>query len=591
MAWPPPTVPRAVLFAPALVVLGGDLAMALGSMLVGGLVQFGLGLMKAGDLVHLILHPVVSGFVSGIGSIIIILLQIPLAVLAGIVDVGGPGGPPPWRSVRIAQEGAARLPPGRLVGAGEHIQIGRCRGRVVDPFAQQRRAVDEVDRQALEFVLVAEVAPQRVVRPQSPDGLEGQRLHPPWAEGGVVVVGRILDVDLHAVAQLAGVLVEGGLEPAVAQHAAAQPVRRQGAHVGDDRAGVEVGRAEQLQRPGGAAAFGQRRAFQHHGAGVSARHPQVGRVGAGVDPAALAQRPAVAGRSLGLPAFHVDHPAVDVELQCGDEPARQFAHRQAVAHRQGAGADEAFPAFAQQCAFHRPAGGVGAVQHPDRLAVPGRFFQHVAQRGDEGVDAAAQVLQVDQQHVEAVHHRRGGATDLAVQAEHRDAQQRVGVVGGLHHVVLLVAAQPVLRAEGGRQRDVGQRGQGVERVRQVAGHRGRMGEQGDTLARQWAAQCGVGEQAVETEADRRHHFLPSGSAQVFSISTKLLRAWKSGCSATCCTAQYSSSPSLRSITAARPISSSVPGGTAGRAADGTRASSRAALSSCAKRSSGAASAA
>jgi hypothetical protein len=27
-------------------------------------------------------------------------------------------------------------------------------------------------------------------------------------------------------------------------------------------------------------------------------------------------------------------------------------------------------------------------------------FEHVAQRGDEGVDAAAEILQVDQQHVE-----------------------------------------------------------------------------------------------------------------------------------------------------------------------------------------------
>jgi hypothetical protein len=49
-------------------------------------------------------------------------------------------------------------------------------------------------------------------------------------------------VDLHAVAQLAGVLV-GGLEPALAQPAAGQPWA-QGLHVGDDLAGVDVRRAE-----------------------------------------------------------------------------------------------------------------------------------------------------------------------------------------------------------------------------------------------------------------------------------------------------------------------------------------------------------
>jgi hypothetical protein len=44
-----------------------------------------------------------------------------------------------------------------------------------------------------------------------------------------------------------------------------------------------------------------------------------------------------------------------------------------------------------------------------------------------------------------------GLTHLAVQAEHRDAERRIGEVGRLDHVVLLVAAQAVLRAEGGRR--------------------------------------------------------------------------------------------------------------------------------------------
>ena len=83
------------------------------------------------------------------------------------------------------------------------------------------------------LVLVGEVAPQVVVGIEAADGLERQRLQPPGAEGGVVVGGALGD-DLHAVAELADVLVEGGLEPAVAQRAAAQPVRRQRPHLGDD---------------------------------------------------------------------------------------------------------------------------------------------------------------------------------------------------------------------------------------------------------------------------------------------------------------------------------------------------------------------
>ena len=114
-----------------------------------------------------------------------------------------------------------------------------------------------------------------------------------------------------------------------------------------------------------------------------------------------------------------------------------------------AGADEALPAGAQRQAFDRPAGRVGPVEHPDRLAVLGGGLEHVPQRGDEGVDAAAEVLQVDQQDIERLHHRVGRPAHFAVEAEHRDAVHRIVEVRRLDHVVLLVAAQAVLRAEGG----------------------------------------------------------------------------------------------------------------------------------------------
>src|SRR3546814_5954009 len=48
------------------------------------------------------------------------------------------------------------------------------------------------------------------------DRLERQRLHPPRLER-VMVVARPLGMNLHAVAELAGMLVEGRLEPDVAQ--------------------------------------------------------------------------------------------------------------------------------------------------------------------------------------------------------------------------------------------------------------------------------------------------------------------------------------------------------------------------------------
>ncbi len=73
-----PTGPMTVVFASALVVVGGDLAVAMAAVLVGGLVQIGLGLLRAGGLVRFIPYPVVSGFMSGIGVIIILLQSAPL---------------------------------------------------------------------------------------------------------------------------------------------------------------------------------------------------------------------------------------------------------------------------------------------------------------------------------------------------------------------------------------------------------------------------------------------------------------------------------------------------------------------------------
>ena len=268
------------------------------------------------------------------------------------------------------------------------------------------------------------------------------------------------------------------------------------------RARVDVGRAEQFQRPRGAAPFRERRAFDHHRAGIGARHPQVRRVGAGIDPGALAERPAEARRGVGLPALHLDDAILDVELERLDEPRAQLAEREPVAHRQRPGADEALPAGAQRQAFDRPADGIGPVQHPHRFAVFRRRFEHVAQRGDEGVDAAAEILQIDEQDIERVHHRVGRPAHFAVQAEHRDAVHRIVEVRRLDHVVLLVAAQAVLRAEGGGELDVAAGGERIERMRQVCGHRGRMRQQRHAPAGERRAQRGFGEQPVDAEL---HH--------------------------------------------------------------------------------------
>ena len=77
-----PTGPMTVVFASALVAVGGDLAVAMAAVLVGGLVQIGLGVLRAGGLVRFIPYPVVSGFMSGIGVIIVLLQSAPLLGVA-----------------------------------------------------------------------------------------------------------------------------------------------------------------------------------------------------------------------------------------------------------------------------------------------------------------------------------------------------------------------------------------------------------------------------------------------------------------------------------------------------------------------------
>ena len=82
-----PTGPMTVVFAATLVAVGGDVAMAMAAVLVGGLGQILLGVLRAGGLVRFIPYPVVSGFMSGIG-VIIILLQI--APLLGAAPTSSP---------------------------------------------------------------------------------------------------------------------------------------------------------------------------------------------------------------------------------------------------------------------------------------------------------------------------------------------------------------------------------------------------------------------------------------------------------------------------------------------------------------------
>lgn len=79
-----PTGPMTIVAASTLVLFNGDVSVLMAVVLLTGLFQIVLGLLKVGKFVKFVPYPVISGFMSGIG-IIIILLQInPLLGIAGV---------------------------------------------------------------------------------------------------------------------------------------------------------------------------------------------------------------------------------------------------------------------------------------------------------------------------------------------------------------------------------------------------------------------------------------------------------------------------------------------------------------------------
>lgn len=68
-----PTGPMVVVLAGLFASLSGDVGLILTAVVLAGIFQIAFGLLKIGDFIRLVPYPVVSGFMSGIGVIIIIL--------------------------------------------------------------------------------------------------------------------------------------------------------------------------------------------------------------------------------------------------------------------------------------------------------------------------------------------------------------------------------------------------------------------------------------------------------------------------------------------------------------------------------------
>ncbi len=93
-----------------------------------------------------------------------------------------------------------------------------------------------------------------------------------------------------------------------------------------------------------------------------------------------------------------------------------------------------------------------------------RGAQAIGHGIDVGIDARADVLEVDDEHVDEIEHLRRRLAGLAVEREDRHVAARVGAVRRLDHVVLEIGAEAVLRAEDGGELEVRRFGKLVDHV-------------------------------------------------------------------------------------------------------------------------------
>ena len=131
----------------------------------------------------------------------------------------------------------------------------------------------------------------------------------------------------------------------------------------------------------------------------------------------------------------------------------------------------------------QPSQRVGPVEHHHRDARLGAAAHHQSERGDEGVGAAAHVLDVIDHDVHALEHLFRGLAGVAEKRMHRQAGVRVfagiDLAAGIH-----VPAHAMLGSVEGDQLHVGRLEKDVDRGTQFPVHAGGVGHQADPLALQ-----------------------------------------------------------------------------------------------------------
>src|SRR4029079_314047 len=118
-----------------------------------------------------------------------------------------------------------------------------------------------------------------------------------------------------------------------------------------------------------------------------------------------------------------------------------------MAHREGCRTYEALPGGAHPKAFDWTPHRIRPIEYPDYLFMLSRCFEHIKKCCNEGINPTAEILKVDKKHIEAGDIGRCGTAHIAVQTKNRNPVHRIMKIRRFDHIVLLVAAEPMLRTK------------------------------------------------------------------------------------------------------------------------------------------------
>src|SRR5215475_10719290 len=123
---------------------------------------------------------------------------------------------------------------------------------------------------------------------------------------------------------------------------------------------------------------------------------------------------------------------------------------------------------------------IGAIERDEPLAEFARGLHRQGHCVNEGVDARAHVLKIEDQCIYVAQHLLSRLTKLAVKRMRHNARARIAEAFPFNHVVLRLAANSVLRSEKGRQIDLGMAVKQVCGVPEIVIYRSRVANQPDT---------------------------------------------------------------------------------------------------------------